>query len=93
VVLYVFVILTRHITIRTFRLHFRFLSYWIARIYTPTPCSLYLDPLPSLEIVPHKNVRLSDVIASAILESHHLPIGFHVLDLVKVRDYLTRAEN
>jgi hypothetical protein len=38
------------------------------------------------EIVVHKNVRLSEVIVSDILDSDHLPIIFHLLDLVKSRN-------
>jgi hypothetical protein len=35
-----------------------------------------------LDIVVHKNVRLSGVIVSDILDSDHLPIVFHLLDHV-----------
>jgi hypothetical protein len=38
-----------------------------------------------LDIMIHKNIRVSDVIVSAILDSDRLPIIFHVLDHVKIR--------
>jgi hypothetical protein len=40
----------------------------------------------------HKNVRLSDVTVSAILGSDHLPNIFHILDHIRGRDLLVRAE-
>jgi hypothetical protein len=36
-----------------------------------------------LDIVVHKNIRLSNVIVSDILDSHHLTIIFHILDHVR----------
>jgi hypothetical protein len=39
-----------------------------------------------LDIVFHKNIRVSDVIVSDILDSDHLPIVFQILDHVKVRN-------
>jgi hypothetical protein len=39
-----------------------------------------------LDIVVHKNVRLSEVIVPDILESDHLPIVFHSLDHVRSRN-------
>jgi hypothetical protein len=39
-----------------------------------------------LDIVIHKNIRVSDVIVSDILDSDHLPIVFHILDHVKIRN-------
>jgi hypothetical protein len=39
-----------------------------------------------LDIVVHKNVRLSVVIASDILNSDHLPITFQLLDRVRIRN-------
>jgi hypothetical protein len=39
-----------------------------------------------LDIVVHQNIRVLDVIVSDILESDHLPILFHILDHVKVRN-------
>jgi hypothetical protein len=39
-----------------------------------------------LDIVEHQNIRISDVIVSDILDSDHLPIIFHILDHVKIRN-------
>jgi hypothetical protein len=39
-----------------------------------------------VDIVVHQNIRLSDVIVSDILDSDHLPIKFHTLDHVKIRN-------
>jgi hypothetical protein len=39
-----------------------------------------------LDIVVHKFIRVSDVIVSDILDSDHLPIVFHKLDHVKIRN-------
>jgi hypothetical protein len=39
-----------------------------------------------LDIAVHKNIGLSDVIVSEILDSDHLPIVFHLLDLVRTRN-------
>jgi hypothetical protein len=39
-----------------------------------------------LDTVVHKNIRVSDVIVSDILDSDHLPIVFHILDHDKVRN-------
>jgi hypothetical protein len=39
-----------------------------------------------LDIVVHKNIGVSDVIVSDILDSDHLPIIFHILDHVKIRN-------
>jgi hypothetical protein len=39
-----------------------------------------------LDIVVRQNIRLSDVIVSDILDSDHLPILFHILDHVKIRN-------
>jgi endonuclease/exonuclease/phosphatase family metal-dependent hydrolase len=36
-----------------------------------------------LDIVVHKNIRLSHVVVSDILDSDHLPILFHILDHVR----------
>jgi hypothetical protein len=38
-----------------------------------------------LDIVVHKNIRLSDVTVSEILDSDHLPIMFHILDHVRTK--------
>jgi hypothetical protein len=40
-----------------------------------------------LDIVVHHNVRVSDVIVSEILDSNHLPIIFHKLDHVKIKNH------
>ncbi|PNF40098.1 hypothetical protein B7P43_G10711 [Cryptotermes secundus] len=39
-----------------------------------------------LDIVVHKNIRMSDVIVSDVLDSDHLPIVFHILDHGKIRN-------
>jgi hypothetical protein len=39
-----------------------------------------------LDIVVHKNIRLSSVTVSNILDSDHLPIIFHILDHVKIKN-------
>jgi hypothetical protein len=39
-----------------------------------------------LDIVVHQNIRVSDIIVSDILDSHNLPIIFHILDHVKIRN-------
>jgi hypothetical protein len=36
-----------------------------------------------LDIVVHKNIRLSNAIVSDILDTDHLPIIFHILDHVR----------
>jgi hypothetical protein len=41
-----------------------------------------------LDIVVHKNIRLSNVITSDILDSDHLPIIFHILDHVRTKNVL-----
>jgi hypothetical protein len=38
-----------------------------------------------LDIVVHKNIRVSDVTVSEILDSDHLPIMFHILDHVRTK--------
>jgi hypothetical protein len=48
-------------------------------IYSPTINGDVLD------IVVHKNVRLSEVIVSDNLESDYLPIAFHLLDHIRTR--------
>jgi hypothetical protein len=48
-------------------------------------CPTHYSPMGNgdiLDIVVHKNIRLSDVIVSDILDSDHLPIIFHILDHV-----------
>jgi hypothetical protein len=44
------------------------------------------------DIVVHKNVRLSEVIVSDILDSYHLPIIFQLLDCVRTRNTLDLAD-
>jgi hypothetical protein len=39
-----------------------------------------------LDIVVHQNIRASDVIVSDILDPDRLPIVFHILDHVKIRN-------
>jgi hypothetical protein len=39
-----------------------------------------------LDIVVYQNIRVSDVISSDSLDSGHLPIVFHLLDHVKIRN-------
>jgi hypothetical protein len=39
-----------------------------------------------LDIVVHQNIRVSDVTVSDILDSDHLPIIFHIVDHVKIRN-------
>jgi hypothetical protein len=39
-----------------------------------------------LDIVVHQNIGLSSVTVSNILDSDHLPILFHILDHVKIRN-------
>jgi hypothetical protein len=46
-----------------------------------------------LEIVVHKIIRVSDVIASNILDSDHLPLIFHILDHIKIRNLSEPIEN
>jgi hypothetical protein len=46
-----------------------------------------------LDIVLHKNIRLSDVIVSDILDSDLLPIMFHILDHVRTKQNSKSFEN
>jgi hypothetical protein len=46
-----------------------------------------------LNIVVHQNIRLSSVTVSNILDSDHLPILFHILDHVKIRNLSEPIEN
>jgi hypothetical protein len=39
-----------------------------------------------LDIVVHQNIRVSDVTVCDILDSDHLPVIFHILDHVKIRN-------
>jgi hypothetical protein len=43
--------------------------------------------------VVHKNIRVSDVTVSGILDSDHLPIVFHILDRDKIRNLSEAIEN
>jgi hypothetical protein len=43
-----------------------------------------------LDIVMHKNVRLSEIIVSDIMESDHLPIVLHLLNHVRTGTFRTR---
>jgi endonuclease/exonuclease/phosphatase family metal-dependent hydrolase len=43
-------------------------------------------------IVVHKNIRLSNVIVSDILDSDHLPIIFHILNHVRTHNLSAPAE-
>jgi hypothetical protein len=45
-----------------------------------------------LDIVVHKNIRLSNVIVSDILDSDHLPIIFHILDHVRTKPISAQLE-
>jgi hypothetical protein len=57
------------------------------------------NPVPSvgnenvLDIVVHKNIRLSDLTVSDILDSDHLPIMFHILDHVRTKQISEPLEN
>jgi hypothetical protein len=46
-----------------------------------------------LDIVVHKNIRVSNVIVSDIFDSDHLPIIFHILDHVKIRNLSEPIKN
>jgi hypothetical protein len=43
-------------------------------------------------IVVHKNIRLSDVIVSDILDSDHLPIIFHILNHIRTKQISKQLE-
>jgi hypothetical protein len=45
-----------------------------------------------LDIVVHKNIRLSNVIVSDILDSDHLPIIFNILDHVRTKNFSAPTE-
>jgi hypothetical protein len=45
-----------------------------------------------LDIVVHRDARLSDVTVPDILDSYHLPILFHIPDHVNARDLLAPVE-
>jgi hypothetical protein len=44
------------------------------------------------DIVVHRNVLLSDVTVSDVLDSNHLPIMLHILDHISARDFLAPVE-
>jgi hypothetical protein len=45
-----------------------------------------------LDIMAHKNIRLSNIIVSDIVDSDHLPIIFHILDHVRTKNVLAPLE-
>jgi hypothetical protein len=45
-----------------------------------------------LDIMVYRNIRLSDVTVSDVLDSDHLPILFHILDNFSARDIFTPVE-
>jgi hypothetical protein len=52
-------------------------------------CSTHYSPVGNgdvLDIVVHQNIIVSDVTVSDILDSDYLPIVFHILDHVKIRN-------
>jgi hypothetical protein len=60
-----------------------------------SPCPTHYSPVGNgdvLDIVVHKNIRLSNVVVSDILESDHLPIIFHILDHVRTKNVLAPHE-
>ncbi|PNF26775.1 hypothetical protein B7P43_G18023 [Cryptotermes secundus] len=62
---------------------------------SPPQCPTHYSPTGNgdvLDIVVHKNIRMSDVTVSNILDSDHLPIVFHILDHVKIRNLLEPTE-
>jgi hypothetical protein len=51
-------------------------------------CPTHYSPVGNgdvLGIVVHKNIRLSNVLVSDILDSDHLPIIFHILDHARTK--------
>jgi hypothetical protein len=59
-------------------------------------CPTHYSPMGNgdvLDIVNHQNIRASDVNVSDILDSDHLPIIFHILNHVKVRNLSELIEN
>jgi hypothetical protein len=58
-------------------------------------CLTYYSPTGNgnvLDIVVHKNVRLSEVIVSDILNSDHLPTIFHLLDHIRSRTLFDQVD-
>jgi hypothetical protein len=45
-----------------------------------------------LDIVVYQNISVLDVVVSNILDSNYLPIVFHILDHVKIRNLLEPTE-
>lgn len=45
-----------------------------------------------LNIVVHRNMKLSDVIVCDILDSDHLPTEFHILDDIQTKNLLEPFE-
>jgi hypothetical protein len=59
-------------------------------------CPKHYSPVGNgdvLDIVVHKNIRLSDVTVSDILHSDHIPIIFHILDHIKIRNHSEPIKN
>jgi hypothetical protein len=60
----------------------------VTEISAPQCCTHY-SPAGNcdvLDIVVHQNVHLSEVIVSDVLDLDHLPIVFHILDHVTIRN-------
>jgi endonuclease/exonuclease/phosphatase family metal-dependent hydrolase len=58
-------------------------------------CPTHYTPVGNgnvVDILVHKNIRLSNVIVSDILDSDHLPIIFHILDHVRTKNVLAPLE-
>jgi hypothetical protein len=58
-------------------------------------CPIHYSPVGNgdvLDIVVHKNIRLSNGIVSDILDSYHLPIIIHILDHVRTKNVLAPLE-
>jgi hypothetical protein len=58
-------------------------------------CPTHYSPAANgdvLDTVLHKNIRLSNVIISGILDSYHLPIIFHILDHVRTQNFSAPTE-
>jgi hypothetical protein len=52
-------------------------------------CPTHYSPIGNgdvLDTVVHQNIRMSNVIVSDILDSDHLPVIFHILDHVNIRN-------
>jgi hypothetical protein len=58
-------------------------------------CPIHYSPVGNgdvLDTMAHKNIRLSDVIVSKILDSDNLPIMFHILDHVRIKQIFEPLE-